>query len=189
MHVGIVALLSEKFGHPWWVYKARVFEWGACETSNSAQTGHELLKQLSGAAFKPEVGVAVLRSLSHTMSAMNINGETLAVDGLHNENSEFRSLAQQAQQQFAVLDLLTNPTNPIKFLKPWQQTDEVSCGYHVLHYFHYLLFESNVDTPYQEPSKLHRQDVWDEMAGFLDNICRCRFIMSLGENLEVATRV
>lgn len=122
------------------------------------------------------------------MAAMIINRKMLAVDGLPNKKLEFRPLATKAQKQFTVLDL---PTDTIEFLKPWCQTDDTSCGYYVLHYFHYLLFESTADAHYQAPSSSHRRQVWEETAIFLDNICRCRFSMSLGENVvaEVATRV
>lgn len=139
VHVGVVAVLSEKIGHPGWVCKARIFEWGASENRNSIQVGHKLLEKMDGRQCEHKIDIAILCNLAHTMCAIHIDGEILVVDGLRNQCSEFRPSARAAQEQFSLFNSSEATT---QFLKPWKPCDDESCGCHVFHCLRYLVFES-----------------------------------------------
>ena len=195
VHLATCALLAERHGHPWWVTKVRVFDWGANEESNSNQHGHEVLRSdLIPAMFQstPTMGFAILRSLNHTMAAIHTRTEYFAVDGLDHERQEFKPLARSAMQQFEMLGF---PKRPTTFDKPWQQKDNTSCGYHVLHFLHHVLFRcegceaSDFTGGYHPPEQAELGKEWANFAGVLDRIIAKNFGVAFQVAIGVNTRM
>jgi len=151
-------MLAERFGEPAWVTKARAFNWGASDTVNSNHGGHEMMQVALNLQESPEIGIAILRSLSHTMVEVHTREMCFAVDGLIPHSNQFQALAKGAQVQFN--NTLDFPKKELTFLQAYTQTDSMSCGYHLLDLIHFILFISKDFNPsgYEAPPVSQQAD-------------------------------
>ena len=175
MTLAVCALLAEKFGPVIWTIKARVFNWGASMIghSNPIQTAHNMMSEIMGDDVSVEIGVAILRSVCHTMGSMHTLREFAAMDGI-DCGSELKNLSETSLTQFNNLGF---PNQDIQYLRPWKQRDDMSCCYHNLHFIHHVLFiADNFDfSTYEQPNEADWSNTCISMAQVVDLLCERHF--------------
>ena len=154
-------------------------------TSNPIQIAHDMMPDILKHDVTIEIGVAILRSLSHSMSSIHTHDEFAALDG-RDSSSEWKNLSETSLTQFSRIGF---PTKAIQYLKPWTQRDSDSCGYHVIHFMHYVLFiaEKFNFSQYVQPEIADWSNVCSDMSKSLDKLCKRHFNYKCPPPMQVAT--
>ena len=187
--IGVAAMLSKKFGNPYWVKYARLFNIGAADKFNKCRVGHEFMNESTSISARPLLGIAILRSMSHTMLAIHFGSIIYYFDGKQIPNSQIENLVDMACQWFSELGL---PIVKKKFKNVWLQIDAESCGFHVLDFVRYVLdsvevFEGELISntgpncptyalyTYKDPNSYRsakcRETRWSDLSFQLNQLC------------------
>lgn len=167
--MGVAAMLYERYGGPQWVKHCRLLNVGA-SSLHPSNAGHMVLQSMHNEP--PTLGIAILRSMAHTMVVVHTGDEIICVDGKDPQCTEFTDLAEAAAQQFAALSL---PRLKPQNVSIWEQHDNESCGYLVLDFLRHVLFKSSLGAAdiddYEEPKGQEaQQERWQHLGRFLDQL-------------------
>ena len=130
----------KRWGVNWPLY-ARVFHWTEDPKKQRSTPYdfiqmHEQLQQIN--PLDPQLCICFLETNIHSMVLVHDGSSCVALDGFN--HPDIKKLAGGAA---FVARKMGFPETPINYPKLWDQMDDWSCGWHVLHFLKFLLLDTN----------------------------------------------